>query len=473
MASPLLPLSNIVDVVVTIAPNSPSLPTFNQGLITGSSAVIPGAGGTRPRIRQYSSLAGMIADGFSSSEPEYLAAQSYFGQNYNGPAPQFVWIGRQDLTAVTAIAIHTAGTSWAVGDQFTIGSGETVLAIGVIIAETGGVPSSIGLLDYSSGTGYTSGTNVSTTAISPSSGTGLTVNTTVGESCLIALQKCRENNLQWYAAMCTGSVTADHEAIASWIQSEQVSSFYFFATADAAVLNGTAGNVFLTLQAQEYSRVLGIYSTTQGGNAPNNTYTGAALLGVAMGLNTGLANSNFTLAFKTLVEITAEPLTQTQYSSILASDGNVYVTLGNAFTVAGNGQMPNGNQFQVTLQVDMLTSDIQYSCMDVLTENANVPQNDSGENLFIHAVNGAAARSQIRGFIATGQWTGATIAPGGPSALTSGTQLPNGYLALSAPFYLQSASARSAGQAMPIYLAIITAGTVLSITIQVNVQQGG
>jgi hypothetical protein len=137
-----------------------------------------------------------------------------------------------------------------------------------------------------------------------------------------------------------------------------------------------------------------------------------------------------------------------------------------------NGQMPNGNQFNVWLQVSMLTSDIQYSGMGLFTSVGNVPQNDPGESQLIHIVNGAAQRSQIRGFIAGGVWTGATISPGGPSSLISGTNLPNGYMALAAPFYLQSASARSAGQAQPIYLAIITAGTVLSLVVQVNVQQG-
>jgi hypothetical protein len=416
----------------------------------------------------------MIADGFTNSEPEYLAAQEYFSQNFNGPAPEFVWIGRQDLTAVIAAAIHTAGTGWAVGDQFTIAGG-SVLATGIILAQTGGVPSSIGLLDYSSGTGYTANTNVACTAISPSVGTGLTVNTTVGETCLIAAQMCRERNLQWYGLMCTGSVTADHEAIVGWAQTALVPTYYFFQTADAAVLNGIAGNVFLTLQAASYARWFGIYSTTQGGApaAVNNTYAGAAALGVAMGLNTGLAGSVFTMAFKTLVGIAPEPVTQAQFSSILNAGGNVFALLGNAFAVI-QGQLPNaGIPWQLTSQVDMLTSDIQYSGMTVFVDNENIPQNDQGESVLLHAVNGAAQRSQIRGFIAGGTWTGATIAPGGPSSLTSGTNLPNGYLALAAPFFLQSASDKSAGKAMPIYLAIITAGTVLSLVIQVNVQQGG
>ena len=47
-------------------------------------------------------------------------------------------------------------------------------------------------------------------------------------------------------------------------------------TADAAVLNGTAGNLLATLEAQSYTRVAIVYSTTQGGAAPNNVYAAAA-----------------------------------------------------------------------------------------------------------------------------------------------------------------------------------------------------
>lgn len=469
MATPAtLPISNIVDVVVNITPTAPALPQFNQGLITGSSAVIPSVGGSNNRIRQYSTLTQMISDGFTTSDPEYIAAQIYFSQNFNGDPAQYLWVGVQDLTALISIAIHTAGTGYTVGSTFSV-SGGTTLGTGVVTAESGGIPSAIAIIGYSTGTGYTTSTNVATTEIS-GGGSGLTVNTTAGETCLIALQQCRLANLQWYAAMCTGSVTADHEAIAAWVQAATPSSFYFFSTPDAAVPAGAAGNVFSALKADSYSRVLGCYNTTQSGTAANNVYAGAALLGIAMGLNTGLANSYFTLAFKTMVGITPEPLGQTQVTTILGNNGNVFVTIGNAYQIIQNGIMPNGNQFGITLGLDMLTSDIQYSEMDVLVDNDNVPQTDPGEVMLIQPVNGAAQRAQVRGFLAGGTWQGATISPGGPNSLTAGTNLPDGYLALTAPYSTQSPSAKAAGQAMPIYLAVITSGTVLSLVVQVNVQ---
>jgi hypothetical protein len=79
------------------------------------------------------------------------------------------------------LAINVAGTGWAVGDQFTINGGTVVgglSASGEILAEAGGVPSSIRLYN---GGAYTvnPGVAATTTAIFPSVGINLTVDTTI------------------------------------------------------------------------------------------------------------------------------------------------------------------------------------------------------------------------------------------------------------------------------------------------------
>src|SRR5271170_7210278 len=95
---PPLSLSDIVDITVTIAPAAASANSFNQGLFIGPSVVIPSYG-ANSRLRQYTSTTAILSDGFITSDPEYIAAQIYFLQT---PAPQFIWIGRQDLTAISA-----------------------------------------------------------------------------------------------------------------------------------------------------------------------------------------------------------------------------------------------------------------------------------------------------------------------------------------------------------------------------------
>ena len=112
-----LNLNTVVDVIVEVSPASAPREEFNQMLIVGNSKlispdelVIP----TSERIRQYTDTDSMLSDGFVDTDPEYLAAQIYFGQT---PAPQIVWIGCCDTynseTIVESVeACRAANADW-------------------------------------------------------------------------------------------------------------------------------------------------------------------------------------------------------------------------------------------------------------------------------------------------------------------------------------------------------------------------
>src|SRR5258706_507619 len=115
-----LPLSTILNVAVSVSPAAAPGPTLNQALIVGPSTGIPPVG-ANSRLRLYTSLTAMASDGFGTSAPEYLAAQVYFGQT---PAPTYLWLGRQDLTAIKTVVIGAAaGTGYVVGDVVTVVQG--------------------------------------------------------------------------------------------------------------------------------------------------------------------------------------------------------------------------------------------------------------------------------------------------------------------------------------------------------------
>jgi len=75
-----LSLDTIVDVEVLISPLSAPRSTFNQGLIIGSTDIIP----TSERVRKYNTAAEVLAD-FALTDPEYIAASLYFSQS---PSPE-------------------------------------------------------------------------------------------------------------------------------------------------------------------------------------------------------------------------------------------------------------------------------------------------------------------------------------------------------------------------------------------------
>lgn len=104
-----LPISDVVDVSVSVGPVTQVRSNFNLGLIIGSSSIIT----TSVRVKTYAKLADMTADGWTGTEEEYLAAQIYFSQS---PKPSKVAIGRWDSPTETAVqavtACREANTEW-------------------------------------------------------------------------------------------------------------------------------------------------------------------------------------------------------------------------------------------------------------------------------------------------------------------------------------------------------------------------
>lgn len=457
-----LPISDIIAVTVSAAaPGVAPLP-FNQGLIVGSSPVIPSYG-ANPRLRQYASTAAMLADGFTNVEPEFIAAELYFEQD---EAALFVWVGRQDLTAIQTAIPHAgaAGTGYAVGDTVTPTQGGSSNAkLVVLTVGGGGNVLTLGTTVGNQGTGYALATALPTTT--SGAGTGLEVDITVlGETLTQAVEACALLNQLWYGFMCCGASDADHLSLAALSTANWETMFYFGSTADAAVVNGTAGNIALQMQALK-DRALLSYNTTQGGTYPNNIYAAAAILGLAMGLNTGTASSAFTLNLKPLVGIAPEPLTQTQYTNLVNENCNTCATFGAFIGNFVSGILPSGEFFDQILYRAMLVNQIQTNIMDLLTSVPKISQTDAGEHQLLAQVDAACANLANIGYIAPGVWEGNPV-----QNLATGQALPLGYLSQAPPYSTQSAGAKAARQAMPISTCIIEAGAVHSVQVNVFVE---
>jgi hypothetical protein len=462
MASPNLPLNLIVDVTIQVSAQSAAAPQFNQSIIIGPSPVIPSVG-PNSRARLYTGLTGMLTDGFTTSSPEYIAAQLYFGQT---PAPQYLLIGRQDLTSLNTVIPHSgaAGTGYVVGDVVVptqIGSSGGTLKV----TSVGGGGVVTGLSVLTDGTAYTVASALATTG---GTGTGLEVDiTVVGETPLTAVQACRIASTAWWGVMVTDAATADNEAIAAFVQGMTPVGAYFCTTSDVAVLNNTAGNLAAFLSAASYTRTFVDYATTQGGLYPNNIYACAATMGLMMGLNTGLPASAFTMKFKVLTGIVPEPLTVSQINTIEGNNCNLYLGYANGdYTILEQGTTPvTGTYMDQILSRDILVAAIQFGCMNVLVGSPSVPQTDAGEGQLIHAVNQACNAQVTTGWIAPGIWEGPIIinlAPGDP--------LPLGYQAQAYPFSTQTPANRALRQAMPIYVAIIEAGAIHSLVVGLYIE---
>lgn len=475
MATLPLPLSVLCAVSVSVTSQGVTTPTFNQGLVIGGSNVIPSFGGTSPRIRAYASLDAMITDGFTTSEPEYLAMAEYFGQT---PAPIIGWVGCKDPSAIAAagLAITSghAGTGYAVGDTFSITQSGATGGVGkVSTIGVGGSVTGLTVIEGQQGHGYATATGLATTAIT-GTGTGLQVDiTAIGETSLEAVTACRLAQPAWYEVYVCGATDNDHLAIAAYIQAATPQCQYKANSSSALILSGASNSVANQLKSAAYSRTNLTYLTTQSGAYPNNAYAGAAVMGRAMGLNTGLAGSNFTLDAKNLAGLTPELLTLSQMGVIAGVPGqntgqncNTYVNFANSYQFFIQGVNCSGVWYDEILGLDMLAADAQLSVLNVLASLPSIPQTNAGQTLILNACNAACDRSATRGFLAGGVWNGPTIL-----GLTAGTALPTGYLVQSDSYAKQSSGDRRLRKSMPVYISVILAGSQQSFTIGINVQE--
>jgi len=366
-----LPLSDIVNISVVVSPVATIRSGFNLGLIFGSSTHIAAA----DRVKIYTGTDGMIADGFTTSEAEYKAADLYFHQI---PKPSKVAIGRWDKTG--------------------------------------------------------------------------------SETALQALTACRVKNTDWYACYLCGAVKADILAIAPYIEVVEPDSAFFYTTADADVLAGTAENVMLTLKTAGYKRSIGQYST--------HPDAAVAIMGYAMGANTGLANTAYTLAYKQEIGVIPEDLTPVQITLLKNQNGNVYINRGNKYNLFEQGIMANGMHFDEIINLDMLKNDVQLAIMDLLTATSKIPQNEGGVTLLVSAITGPCESALNRGFLSPGIWNAPSILN-----LNTGDTLSKGYLILTESIDDQSEADRSNRIAPPIYVCTKLAGAIEFVAIQINVNR--
>jgi hypothetical protein len=424
-------------------------------LVLGSSDVIP----ADERLRLYASTAEMLSDGFSNTDPEYLAALLYFGQS---PAPNHLWVGRQDTTVGSLLAfdINAGGTGYSEGDVLTVvqaGATSATLTVTAVDAGTGAVTEAEITTD---GANHSVADGLATT-VAPSGGTGCTIDATEvsPETILEALQACRAKNFSWYVCMACDAVKADHLLIAAWVETATPTSVYAFTTEDADVPLGTAENIFEQLKNDSYGRTIGQYST-------DNPYAIAAIMGYAMGQNTGLANSAYTLKFKREVGVETESLTSTQITNIEENNGNLYLSYANYYNIFEQGKMANGQFFDEVINLDMLSNNIQLSVMDLLYQNPKIPQTDMGVTFIIHQINIACDQAVNLGFLAPGTWTGLPVLN-----LNTGDVLPKGYLVQAPAIASQAPADREARKSPPIYVAIKEAGAIHSVLIGVYVNR--
>lgn len=278
------------------------------------------------------------------------------------------------------------------------------------------------------------------------------------ETVLQAVQACRVANREWYAVTICGAVKEDIISVSEYIEVAIPSSILFYTTSDADVLTNTEGNIFKTLKTLNRLRTLGQYSKT-----PNAV---AAIMGYALGANTGLANSAYTLAYKKEIGVVTDNVDETQLQNIKSNNGNIYINRGATYDLFEQGTMANGVPFDEVINLDVLANGVQLSIMDLLVSRTKIPQTDEGVTSIIGAITPDFESAVNKGFIAPGIWSGPSMI-----GLTTGDTLTRGYLIQSEPIAAQSKADRDARKSPPLYAAIKLAGAIEHVVFQIDVDR--
>ena len=282
-----MPLSDIVNVVIRLATSSITRAGFGTLNVVGTTQRFAG------RIQQYNDMDG-VDDDFLETDPEYLAANSFFSQN---PSPTVVKISRWNSTA---------------------------------------------------------------------------------ETLPVALAAIVDEDDDWYGLMMTNRVLANQQALAVWAESR--TKIAGVASDDINIPNltvalDTATSIAGILHAASYLRTWVLYSAQADGTG-DDTFPDAAWYGKMLTYNLDIETA--TWALKTpLTGITADVLTSTQRTNILAKDANMYHAFGGT-PITWEGTVAGNEYIDTITGRDWLQIRMQEDIFQALTSSGKIPFTNKG-----------------------------------------------------------------------------------------------
>jgi hypothetical protein len=266
---------------------------------------------------------------------------------------------------------------------------------------------------------------------------------------------------QWYGLNVPSAVSADHLAIAAYIEGATSKHIYGITTADGGVLvAATTTDIAYQMQALGYQRTLVQYSQYN---------TSAVVSALARILTTDFTGSNtvITLKFKQEPGVVAETLNLTQITAANNKNCNVFVAYNNNTSILEQGVMASGSFVDIITGTDWLAVTIQTAIYNLLyTSLTKIPQTDQGMQILTTQCEAVCTQAVINGLLAPGVWNS-----GGFGNLAQGDFMPKGFYIWCPKVSTQLQSDRAARIAVPIQIAAKLAGAVHSASIAITVNQ--
>jgi len=335
------------------------------------------------RVRTYSDPADMLDDGFTTSDDLYKAALKLMGQELS--PPQFKVARKNDdinsKATLTFVGTPTAGT-WtldvAIGEATPVTTGNiTYTADDDTAAIEAAIEALAGITEVTVTGLYSTGYTIEFTGVDAnkdfrisnpdvSSLTGVTSATATMtqygsaiETWDTGLAAVKAEDDDWYFLIGTTRTKADILLLAAGIEASTSVKEYFVCTGEADVKNGVADNTLLSLEALAYDRTSYLYS----GDYAN--FPEAGLVGGQSPKDPG----SLTWKFKTIVGITPDVLTTTEFNNIVGHNGNVYEEVGGVNIISSEATVVSGEYIDIIRGTDWLQVRLTEDLFELLVNS--------------------------------------------------------------------------------------------------------
>lgn len=350
------------------------------------------------RVRLYTSLSA-VANDFDSADPEYKAAQKYFGQSLK---PVDLLIGRAEafVAQVDWVVVDTLEDADYIvtinGTEFKYVPGgvppnKSAVASGLLALINAGsepVTASLGGTspdEYLILTADNAGESFVATASSNMTQSTQTANSGVGEN-LDAIVNSGDLGKQWYALISLYREDYNILEGAAWIESNK--KLYVACNDDSDVPTSANDDVASLLEAAAYARTAFLYSEDQA------NYPEAAWLGRMLPTEPGTA----TWKFKTLAGITVDELTDTEIAYLIGKNANYYTEVGGV-NITREGNVSEGEWIDVIRGIDWIEARAEENIYSLLVTVDKVPFTNPGISQVVNRLEQILVQAVSRGIL--------------------------------------------------------------------------
>lgn len=386
-------IDRIANVSISLNTTGVSKHGFSQGLIVGAHAH------SLARVETYTSVDDMTADGYSTTDPLFLAASAYLGQT---PRPASVKIGRRkcdtalaEVSTLTAqgeytLAVLTKDESGNVNKKsysFTNSSGDKSAVLSglatQITQDKSAAVTAVAISERLTLTGKSSDF-----AVQASSNLNVIAGT-VTETIPQTMAAVRASDDDFYGIILASRDAADVLTMAAYVETQE--KLFVTATAEAGAIDAdVTTDVGYKLQEKNYYRTAAFYHALAA-----TEYADAAVMARCFAIEPG----GETWTNKKLAAVTADGLTETQYNAATKKNLNTFEKFRNV-SITQNGKVAAGEWIDVIRFRDWLVEEIRTNVFYLLINNDKIPYTDAGIAMIESVVRKALEDGQDAGGIA-------------------------------------------------------------------------